>query len=69
MRSLSFGGLAGPTFGIPTDEFKKGSIGERGRGALGETSEGSEEAQMEKGGSSGVVAWSSRPPARVTRGF
>ena len=67
MRSLSFGGLAGPTFDIPSYEFKKESIGEQGRGALGETLEGSEEARMEKGGSSGVVAWSSRPPARGTK--
>ena len=66
MRSLSFGGLAGPIFGIPTPEFKKGSIGEQGRGALGETSEGSEEARMEKGGNRGGVARPSRPPARGT---
>ncbi len=51
MQLLSFGGLAGLTSGIPTHEFKKGSIGEQGRGALGETSEGSEEARMEKDGS------------------
>ena len=67
MRSLSFGGLAGPTFDIPTREFKEGSIGEQGRGGLGETSEGLEGARMVKGGNRDVVGRPGRPPARRTR--
>ena len=66
MRLLSFGGLAGLIFGIPTHEFKKESIGEQGRGALEETSGGSEEARMEKGGDRGEPLVSC---ARGTRGL
>ena len=48
-RSRSSGGSAVRIFGIRTDEFKKASIGEQGRGDSGGTSEGSAGGRAAKG--------------------